>query len=137
MHVVNGTNEDMVTKSKLKKNSQRDITANGPSGDEEMSTILKKPQINPKGKNKKAKKLRQIALMGEGLDSVTFTSVNDYMLNGMEPDDDSESEDLSPSKNGAKVNGYVTHTEPSQTKRKTKSSIPEDTQIARKKKKIN
>lgn len=69
-----------------------------------------------KARNKKAKKLQRMAMMGEGLDSVTFSDVSDKVLNGMEPADEDMEEDLS-SNYGSQVNGFVKSNAMSSAKR--------------------
>ncbi|KAK3907265.1 Myb-binding protein 1A [Frankliniella fusca] len=78
------------------KNPILNRTAEGSNGG-----ILKK-QVLPKGKSRKDKKIHRMALMGKGLDSVTFSSVNDSMLNGREPDDDTYANNSFSKFNGSK-----------------------------------
>lgn len=121
--VLNGDSSDEETSDNETVFNKQNQNGNARGGDDG----IQRKQNLPKGKNRKDKKLHRMALMGKGLDSVTFSSVNDSLLNGREPDD----EDTLADNSFSKINGSKSE-KMSSFKRKSVSS---DSQTPKKKKK--
>lgn len=133
VEVMESNNEGKHQLLSSKKNKNRNESFVNGSADVDCDAQGKKQNVS-KGKSKKAKKLERMALMGKGLDSVTFSNVSDTILNGMEPDDESMEEDSS--NDSSNFNGHLLSKEKFPSKRKSKHSQSDDSQKIKKKKKV-